>query len=129
VDGWSESERARLKELLALGAPAWMLQKEIGRSRWAIRRYVKRLQRPSKPVPEQSSLRLSLDEREEISLGLAEGRSMRSIAAGLGRAPSTVSREIAANGGCRCYRAVELTGSRTALRVRPAGRSRLGPAR
>ncbi len=46
-------------------------------------------------------LRLALAEREEISRGLAAGLSLRAIAAGLGRAPSTVSREVLANGGRR----------------------------
>jgi len=48
---------------------------------------------------------LSLNEREEISRGLAAGRSLRSIAGRLGRAPSTVSREVARHGGRRRYRA------------------------
>ena len=43
--------------------------------------------------------RLVLEEREEISLGLHRGASLTSIAAGLGRSLSTVSREVAANGG------------------------------
>jgi IS30 family transposase len=51
-------------------------------------------------------LRLSLAEREEISRGLAAGDSLRAIAAGLGRAPSTVSREVARNGGRAGYRAL-----------------------
>jgi IS30 family transposase len=42
---------------------------------------------------------LSLAEREEISRGVVAGRSLRSIAASLSRAPSTVSREINRNGG------------------------------
>ena len=41
--------------------------------------------------------RLCRVEREQIAVGLALGRSLRSIAAGLGRAPSTVSREVARN--------------------------------
>ncbi len=41
--------------------------------------------------------RLSINEREEISLGLAQGRSRRDIASGIGRSPSTVSREILRN--------------------------------
>jgi IS30 family transposase len=49
--------------------------------------------------------RLTLAEREEISRGLAAGLSLRAIAAGLGRSPSTVSREVARNGGRRGYRA------------------------
>ncbi len=49
--------------------------------------------------------RLTLAEREEISLGLRDGQSLTSIAAGLGRHVSTVSREVAANGGRGDYRA------------------------
>ena len=48
---------------------------------------------------------LSLAEREEISRGLARGASLRLIAAGLGRAASTVSRELRRNGGSERYRA------------------------
>ena len=53
----------------------------------------------------RSRLSLTLAEREEISRGLAAGESMRSIASSLGRAPSTVSRELSRNGGRRPYRA------------------------
>jgi len=49
---------------------------------------------------------LSLTEREEISRGLVAGRSIRSIARLLKRAASTVSREVARNGGASRYRAV-----------------------
>ena len=53
-----------------------------------------------RPAPKRRwELRLSLAEREEISRGLAAGLSLRMIAAGLGRAPSTVSREVLGNGG------------------------------
>jgi IS30 family transposase len=62
-----------------------------------------------RPVPpaEWCSLRLSLDEREEISRGIAMGESLRSVAERLGRSSSTVSREVRINGGCDRYRAVE----------------------
>ena len=50
---------------------------------------------------------LRLEEREEISRGIAAGQSMRRIAQGLRRSPSTVSREIRRNGGCSAYRAGE----------------------
>ena len=42
---------------------------------------------------------LTLSEREEISRDVVAGCSIRSIARTLGRAPSTVSREIRRNGG------------------------------
>jgi IS30 family transposase len=54
----------------------------------------------------RSDLRLCFGEREAISRGVAAGRSAREIAAGLGRAPSTITRELAANGGRAGYRAL-----------------------
>ena len=48
--------------------------------------------------------RLSVPEREEILLGLHHGLSMRAIARALGRAPSTITREVKANGGRESYR-------------------------
>lgn len=53
----------------------------------------------------RSRLALTLTEREEISRGISSGESIRQIASRLGRAPSTVSREIARHGGRRKYRA------------------------
>jgi DNA-binding CsgD family transcriptional regulator len=47
---------------------------------------------------------LTMAEREEISRGVAAGEPCRQIAARLGRAPSTVSRELARNGGRSRYR-------------------------
>src|SRR3974390_1425967 len=64
---------------------------------------------------------LRLEEREEISRGIAAGRSIRRIAQGLERSPSTVSREIRRNGGCSAYRASEADQRawRRALRPKP----------
>ncbi|EAQ5964033.1 IS30 family transposase, partial [Salmonella enterica subsp. enterica serovar Senftenberg] len=63
--------------------------------------------------------RLRFEEREEISRGLAAGRSLRSIAAGLGRSTSTVSREVAAGGGRRRYRAAAADRGAWARATRP----------
>ena len=60
------------------------------------------------PAPRRRApVALRLEEREEISRGIAGGRSIRRIAQELGRAPSTISREIRRNGGCSAYRASE----------------------
>jgi len=59
------------------------------------------------PAPRRRSTRvLSLAEREEISRGLAEGLSLRTIARRSRRAASTISREIARHGGRNRYRAI-----------------------
>jgi len=59
------------------------------------------------PLRRRCPRSLTLADREEISRGLAEGRSVRSVALQLGRAPSPVSREIKRNGGSSDYRATE----------------------
>jgi IS30 family transposase len=59
-----------------------------------------------RPAPRRRSrLALTLAEREDISRAVVAGRSIRSIASSLGRAPSTISREISRNGGEERYRA------------------------
>lgn len=57
------------------------------------------------PIRRRASLVLQLGEREEISRGIAANCSIRRIAATIGRAPSTVSREIVRHGGRERYRA------------------------
>lgn len=53
----------------------------------------------------RSVIVLSENEREEISRGLGSGLSLRQIARGLGRSPSTISREVRRHGGRCKYRA------------------------
>jgi len=64
----------------------------------------KLLQLYPRPRP-RGPLRLSTEEREEISRALRAGESFRSIARRLGRAPSTLSREVAKVGNRSAYRA------------------------
>jgi IS30 family transposase len=113
-------------ELMAqLGGPGWTLAQQqdmwqrwkTGQSLRAIARALGRHHRTIHAVvtahggfvpPERTraARTLGLTEREEISRGLAQGESVRHIAARLGRAPSTVSREVQRHGGRRRYRAV-----------------------
>ena len=51
------------------------------------------------PARRRSERTLSVGEREEISRGLVRGSSVRALARQLGRAPSTISREIRRHGG------------------------------
>src|ERR1700693_5416863 len=73
------------------------------------------------PPRRRSRLPLTLAEREEISRGLAHGHSLRRIACSLERAPSTVSREIARNGGSGPYRAAASDRQAWGRGPRPAG--------
>lgn len=55
----------------------------------------------------RSPFQLSPDDREQISRGIAEGLADAEIARRIGRAQSTISRELARNGGRDVYRAWE----------------------
>lgn len=76
---------------------------------------------PRKPHP----LRLSLAEREDISRGLQAGESLRAIARRLKRAPSTISREVGAQGAHQ-YRAWRGERRAYALASRPKPRKLTG---
>jgi IS30 family transposase len=91
----------RLRE----GKAAKPTARELGLSTGTVRAYLVRCGGIRPEPRRRAPARLSMTEREEISRGLAAGHSLRQIAAGLGRAPSTVCREVTTNGGPRRYRA------------------------
>jgi IS30 family transposase len=90
---------------LRSGKAAKPAARELGLGTSTVRAYLLRCGGIRPEPRRRASGRLRFAEREEISRGLAAGCSLRRIAAGLGRAPSTISREVAANGGARRYRA------------------------
>jgi transposase, IS30 family len=65
---------------------------------------------------------LTAVEREEISHGIAAGRTGRVIARRLGRNPSVVNREIARNGGRSAYRSCQAHAAAAVRRGRPKDR-------
>jgi IS30 family transposase len=90
---------------LRAGHAAKPTARQLGLSTSTVRTYLLRCG-GIRPEPRcRGPQRLSVEEREEISRGLAVGMSLRTIAVQLGRAPSTISREVAANGGRSRYRA------------------------
>ncbi|MDP2584402.1 MAG: IS30 family transposase [Candidatus Palauibacterales bacterium] len=106
----SRRERSEIRARIAAGETHWEAAEAVDCSTKTVQRLlVKTGGLPSRARP-RSPLRLSLAEREEISRGLRAGDSCRAIARRLGRAPSTVSREVAAHGsrvGYRAWRADE----------------------
>ncbi len=99
-------EREELWDRYEAGESQRSISRQLDRSPSTIRTYLvsSSWKRPTQP-DEWCSLRLSFADREEISRGLACGESLRCIAHRLGRAPSTVSREVKTNGGHLKYRA------------------------
>src|SRR3954465_7418584 len=100
-------QRQLARRLSGKGLSLREIGRQVGCSHEVVRAVVRReSKRPVRsdawqPGPE----RLSLADREEISLGLRAGESFTVIALRLGRAVSTVSREVAGNGGRHDYRA------------------------
>jgi IS30 family transposase len=101
----SEADRVEIERRIHEGEKYEEVGSAVGCSTKAIQRYlaltggVRRRTKPRSPV------RLSLKEREEISLGLEARESLRAIGHRLSRAPSTISREVARSGGRQGYRA------------------------
>jgi IS30 family transposase len=104
---------------LRAGQAAKPTARELGLCTGTVRAYLLRCGGIGPGPRRRAAGRLSLAEREEISRGLAAGQSIRSIAAVLGRAPSTVSREVNANGGLRRYRAARADQAAWARAARP----------
>ena len=102
---YSDSQKALMWERWKQG---WTLN-EIGRlfdrPHTSIQQIFVRTGGIQPPARSRASTALSLAEREEISRALVAGESIRSTAGRLGRAPSTISREIRRNGGVQAYRA------------------------
>ncbi len=102
---YSASDRALMWDRWERGDSLHAIATLFDRGHTSIQRVLRETGGIRSPPRRRSDRALTLSEREEISRGLVAGRSMRSIAASLGRSPSTVSREISRNGGHRRYRA------------------------
>jgi IS30 family transposase len=101
----TNEQRQLVFRLRRRGLSKAAIAKEIGFSWQGIHVVLRGQKRDARPDEWTSaSGRLSVHEREEILLGLHHELSMRAIARALGRAPSTVTREVAANGGRESYR-------------------------
>jgi len=102
---YTEADKALMWDRWQKGESLGSIARHFGRSHSSIQGILSRTGGIRPPARRRSSRSLSLSEREEISRGLAAGRSLRSIALRLGRAPSTISRELNRNGGLDSYRA------------------------
>ena len=102
---YTESQRALMWERWQKGESLQQIAQLFGRNHSSVHGILA----PTggiRPAPRcRSRLALTLSEREEISRGVVAGHSMRLIALQLGRAASTISREIKRNGGPESYRA------------------------
>ncbi len=115
-------ERHEIYRRIAAGERPRAVAQALGRNRHTIHAVLRQLHGIGPRRVVRTDRFLSLAEREEISRGLRGHESLRSIARRLGRAPSTISREVARNGGRRPYRAwrAERAAARRARRAKPA---------
>lgn len=71
------------------------------------------------PERQRRSTHLTIEEREEIRVGLSAKKSIRAIARSLNRSPSTISREVQRNRGRRYYKAVDTNNRAWRMAKRP----------
>jgi IS30 family transposase len=102
---YTETDKAMMWDRWQKGESLNSIARHFGRSHSSIQGVLARTGGIRPPQRTRSQRSLTLAERKEISRGVAAGQSLRWIAASLGRAASTVSREIKRNGGRRQYRA------------------------
>jgi IS30 family transposase len=114
----SRGERDGVLELLRAGEHPDRVAARFGCAAGTVRR-VRREWSVTRRTTGLSDRRLSFVERERISRGVAAGESARAIAGALGRAPSTVTRELRANGGRGEYRALRAHKRAIACLARP----------
>ena len=103
--GLSAAQKGDMWRRWKAGQSLHEIGRAFGKEHSSIRCLVSRYGGFVPAVRRRSLLALTLREREEISRGLVSGSSIRTIAKGLDRAVSTVSREVARHGGRSVYRA------------------------
>jgi IS30 family transposase len=104
----SHADRLEVLERISRGETQPQVARALGCTRQTVQNVLARAGgTPSRRSRRRlrSALRLSLIEREEIRAGIAAGDSFRAIARRIGRAPSTVSREVGGAVGRSRYRA------------------------
>jgi DNA-binding CsgD family transcriptional regulator len=104
---YSDSQKALMWERWKAGDTLHQIAHLFDRSHSSINRILADTGGIRPALRRRSRLALTLVEREEVSHCLVAGLSIRTIADRLGRAPSTVSREINRNGGESSYRATQ----------------------
>jgi IS30 family transposase len=105
--GMSDELRCELWRLWKAGRSFSEIARATGHPPGSIFTIVKQTGGYVPPPRKRRVAALTLQEREEISRGLARGDSLRQLARQLGRAASTISREIARNYGKKRYRAID----------------------
>ncbi len=103
----TEADKAEVWIRRAGGEPLRMIARHMGRDSRSVWGVVRATGGIPPRRPQRSRRELTDREREELSRGLARGESCRAMAGRLGRAHTTLSREVGRNGGRQSYRAAE----------------------
>ncbi len=104
---YSETDKALMWERWQKGDSLGSIARLFDRGHSSVERILRETGGMRPPQRKRPEVALTLAEREEIFRGLVAGWSFQAIAEVLGRAPSTVSREVNRNGGHSHYRPSE----------------------
>jgi len=104
---FTNEQEDELWERWRQGEPSPLIARALRTNLSAVRALLAKHGGVRPPARRRSARHFTAAEREEVSRGIAAGLSSSAIAARIGRSSSTVSREIARNGGRNRYRATD----------------------
>lgn len=105
--GMTDERKAELWERWHSGESISVISRAMGKPPGSVYTLLRTGGGVYRPPRHRRAGHLTLEEREEISRGLARGELQKTIAERLGRSPSTISRELSRNKGRARYRAID----------------------
>lgn len=116
---WTLAERAQMWAAWRRGESLRQIGAALHRASPTIHWQIREKGGIAPPIRSRAAHQLTESQREEISRGLVEGVSLRELARRLQKSPSTISREVARNGGRDRYRATKAEAASWARARRP----------
>lgn len=117
--GWSPAQRAEVWARWKAGESTVKIGRAVGKEGGSVFALLATQGGIARPPRHRAAQALTSAEREQISRGVATAQAIRAMARELGRPASTISREVARNGGRAQYRAVHAEARMWRVTARP----------